>query len=185
MSIMLEDETELVSRAQIDATAFAALYDYYFPRVYNYVRYRVGNYHDADDLTSQIFEQVLDNMCNYYSERGSFAGWLFSIAHNIICDYFQKRTKDKWVSIDSLFNLISNEPDPQECVIANMNRQELLKGLGKLTDRQRNIIALKFWAGLTNRYISSITGLSESNVGVILYRAIRQLRTTMMLQRDE
>ncbi|BAF60469.1 hypothetical protein PTH_2288 [Pelotomaculum thermopropionicum SI] len=68
---------------------------------------------------------------------------------------------------------------PEETAIYNESREQLLTALSRLNDRERNLVALKFSAGLTNRAIAGIAGLTESNVAVILYRAVRRLRAEL------
>ena len=74
----------------------------------------------------------------------------------------------------------STEPQPEEVAIRDETRAELLAAVARMSDRERDLIALKFAAGLTNRRIAKLTGLNESNVGVILYRAMRRLRAELL-----
>ncbi|MBC8255576.1 MAG: sigma-70 family RNA polymerase sigma factor, partial [Ardenticatenia bacterium] len=84
-----------------------------------------------------------------------------------------------WLSLEVLRDRASAEPQPEEVVIHSETRAGLLAAVARLSDRERDLIALKFAAGLTNRRIAELTGLSESNVGVILYRAMRRLRAKL------
>jgi len=95
-SSSLKNENQLLLQATIDPEAFAKIYDYYFTRVYNYVRSRVNRSSMADDLTSQIFERVLFKLDKFHPERGSFRTWLFTIAHNIITDYLRNQEKQRY-----------------------------------------------------------------------------------------
>jgi len=81
---VLPNELALVARATAEPAAFAAIYDHYFPRVYNYVRYRVRDVETADDITAQVFERALVSIGSYRPERAPFSAWLFAIAHNPI-----------------------------------------------------------------------------------------------------
>jgi RNA polymerase sigma-70 factor (ECF subfamily) len=78
--------------------------------------------------------------------------------------------------LDILRNNASDEPLPQQITIRAETHAELLAAVARLSDRERDFIALKFAAGLTNRRIAELTGLSANHVGVILYRAVRRLR---------
>jgi len=176
---VLPNELALVARATAEPAAFAAIYDHYFPRVYNYVRYRVGDAETADDLTAQVFERALVNIGRYRPERGPFAAWLFAIARNAVSDCLRAQRRRRWLSLEVLHDRASAEPQPEEVAIRNETHAELLAAVARLSDRERDLIALKFAAGLTNRRIAKLTGLSESNVGVILYRAMRRLRAEL------
>ena len=81
---VLPNEQALVSRAAIDPAAFATIYDHYFAKVYNYVRYRVVHPETADDLTAQVFERAPANLTSYRPERAPFAAWLFAITRNAV-----------------------------------------------------------------------------------------------------
>ena len=172
----LADELVHVARAIDDPAAFAALYDHYFPRVYNYVRYRVQDPVLSDDLTADVFERTLAHLDTYRPDRAPFGAWLFSIARHVITDHFRAQSRRRWLSFDGLHRQASPDPAPEQIAAANTVRARLLAAVGELPDRERDVLALKFAASLTNRQIAQLTGLSESNVGVILYRSLRRLR---------
>jgi RNA polymerase sigma-70 factor (ECF subfamily) len=176
---LLPDELALVARAKVEPTAFAAIYDHYFPRIYNYVRYRVSDAARVDDLTALVFERALAGIHSYRPERAGFATWLFAIARNAVNDWLRGQQRRRWLSLEALSGRASPEPQPEDIVAANETRAQLLAAMGCLSKRERDLIALKFAAGLTNRRIAELTGLSASNVGVILYRAVRRLRAEL------
>lgn len=173
------NEDLLVANAITNPDAFALVYDLYFSRIYNYIKFRVGDPYLTDDLTNQVFEKVLTKLDTYKEYRGNFASWLFSIAHNIIIDNFRKQKNISNIFLEDDYKQISPDPKPEETVIAKELRDNLFKALKQLDDRERNVLALKFWSGLTNRKIAEFTGLSESNVGIIIYRSIRRLRVVL------
>ena len=153
------------------------MYDDYFGRVYNYVRYRCELDIVAEDLTALIFERALTRLENFDPDRGPFGAWLFAIARNVVNNYLRAERKRSWLPLDVCYE----QPDdmatsPEESLIQNESQAELLSAISQLSTRDRDLLSLKFGASLTNRRIAKITGLSESNVGVILYRAIHRLR---------
>jgi len=79
-----DDESSLIEAAKSDPHAFAPLYQRYFDPVYRYAYYRLGNPERAADATSQVFVRALAALPNY--RAGSFRGWIFSIAHNVVVD---------------------------------------------------------------------------------------------------
>lgn len=170
-------EAALAERSLGDREAFAALYDRYFPRVHNYVRYRCADLETADELTSQIFERVLARIGTYQSKTAPFGAWLFAIARNTLNDHLRAQRRRSWIPLDDLRHLVSRSPSPEEAVIQSETHQDLLQALEKLAERDRDLVALKFAAGMTNRQIAEMSGLSESNVAVIIYRALHRLRT--------
>ncbi|MCL6611581.1 MAG: sigma-70 family RNA polymerase sigma factor [Peptococcaceae bacterium] len=179
INALLTDEAELAARAAIDPAAFASIYDHYLPRVYKYMRYRVVDVNEAEDLTSLVFERALAKIGSYRPDRGTFAGWIFAVAHNTVVDYLRSQKRHRPVPLGVMVEAACSGTGPEEAAIYNESREKLLSALSRLNDRERNLVALKFSAGLTNRAIAGITGLSESNVAVILYRAVRRLRAEM------
>jgi RNA polymerase sigma-70 factor (ECF subfamily) len=181
-STVLPNELILVTQATADATAFATLYDHYFSRVYNYVRYRLQDVDTADDITAQVFERVLNNLGSYRPEKAPFSAWLFAIARNAVNDHLRSQRRRRWLSLDTLWGWSSSDPQPVDMVAADEVQAKLLAAVARLGSRERDLIGLKFAAGLTNRRIAELTGLSHNNVGIILYRAVRQLRAELKAQ---
>lgn len=173
------DELALVARAKADTAAVAALYDHYFHLIYKYVLYRVSDAQIADDLVSQIFERMLSDLGRYQPELAPFGAWLFGIARHVVENYYRTKKRQNWLSLEGIFNLPNNDPIPEEAFLKIEQGDHLLRSLAKLSDRERDLIGLKFAGGLTNREISTLTRLTEANVGVILYRAIQRLRTEL------
>ncbi len=171
----LTQERRLVARAQVEPSAFAAVYDHYYPRVYTYIRYRVSELEAAQDLTARVFERVLDKIGDYRAERAPFGAWLFTIARNVVNDHLRSQKRHPSLPLDDL-ELASPEPCPEEAVMRSQTLAGLLAALAGLSEREREIVALRFAAGLTNRRIAEMMGLSEKNVSVILYRAMQRLR---------
>lgn len=180
----LPNELTLVRQATVEPAAFGAIYDHYFPRIYNYVRYRVQDAATADDLTADIFERVLRKINSYRSERAPFGAWLFAIARYAVSDHLRRQNRRQWVSLDSILKRPSNQPEPETVAEVHDAKHELLVAMQTLSDRERDLIALKFTSGLTNRRIAEMTNLSESNVGVILYRALQKLKALLDPQGD-
>jgi len=172
----LPHEQALVACAQAEPKAFAAVYDHYYPRVYSYARYRVNETPVAEDLTAQIFERVLVHIRDYDPKRAPFTAWLFTIARNVVNDHLRGARSHPIVSLETQYHLVNPESLPEETAVRRETNAELLAALAVLNNREREILALKFAAGLTNRRIADIVRLSEKNVSVILYRAVQRLR---------
>lgn len=152
------------------------VYDRFFQRVYNYVRYRVPDRETADDLTAQVFEKVLGKLGSYKPGRGIFEAWLFAIARNAVNDHYRGLGWRRWLSLDLAGERPSKEPTPEDAAVLDEGRQRLAAALKTLDGREREVLGLKFGAGLGNREIAGMEGLSESNVGVIVFRALKKLR---------
>jgi RNA polymerase sigma-70 factor (ECF subfamily) len=169
-----------VARALTEPAALAALYDHYFPRVHKYVLYRVRDFQAADDLVSQIFERLLTDLHRYRPDRAPFGAWVFGIARHVVGDHFRALRRRRWLSLEDLRHLPSEAPPPEAVAAQGEQVDHLVAALAQLSDRERDLIGLKFAAGLNNRQIAALTGWSEGHVGVIFYRAIRRLRAALL-----
>jgi RNA polymerase sigma factor (sigma-70 family) len=155
---------------------FEGLYDEFMPKVFRYIRYKVNNQQLTEDLTSTVFEKALVNFERYSSDKAAFSTWIFSIARNTIIDHFRTSSKRRSLQLEEALEVPSDEASPQEDVENKAERECLMKSLTKFSAEDQEIIRLKFAAELNNRQIAKMLGLSESNVGVKLYRAIKRLR---------
>ncbi len=154
---------------------FEELYDKYFQRVYNYVRYRVLARDAADDLVSAVFEKVLDKFGAF--DRGKpVEPWLFAIARNTLSDYYRRRAVRGGLSIDGYEERIASGESVEREAERNEENALLLAAMSGLSESERELIALKYALGLSAREMAEQTGLTESNVGVTLFRAMRKLR---------
>lgn len=156
------------------------LYKKYFPKLYKYTLYKVGDTNVAEDLVSEVFEKMLAKYNTYNQEKGNFSTWLFTIANNVIINYYRENGR-KTVSFD--LEKVESKYRLEDLIIDRELKGLLLKAIMCLDERQRNIIALKFGACLTNRQIAQMMNLTESNAGTILYRTLRQLKDILKEQR--
>jgi RNA polymerase sigma-70 factor (ECF subfamily) len=162
----------------IDANEFAARYREYLPRVLNFVRLRVPDEAAAQDLTAATFEQAFRKIDQLRSPE-AFGGWLFRIARNEIGQYYRRRRPQ--ASLDALLELPDRGETPHQAAARREELATVLAAIAELSSREQEIVALKFAAGLSNREIAQAMNLSDSNVGVILFRAIRKVRDRLGL----
>lgn len=172
----LKDDSELAARALSDPVAFATLFDRYFPQVHKYAFYRVGDLNAADDLTAEVFENLLTALPRYKPDRAPFGAWLFGIARHAVNDHHRSQKRKQEVQPEEMDQLIATEPQPEQASLLIEADHHLLSALKQLSAREIDIIGLKFASDLTNRQIAKLTGLGESHVGVILYRSMQRLR---------
>ena len=166
-----------VNEVRSTREVFAELYEEYLPKVFRYVRYRVNDLQVAEDLTSGVFEKALTSFSKFSSDKASFSTWIFTIARNTVIDHYRVRGRRQMVSLDeAAIEVPSSDPGPDEAVEKQEERERLRACLSELSREEQEIVSLKFGSGLSNRQIARTTGLSESNVGTKLYRAVRKLR---------
>jgi len=157
-------------------TGFATLYEKQMSYVFRYINYRVGNRHEAEDLTSLVFEKALAAYHRYDRKKAAPQTWLLTIARNTVTDYFRKSSKRNTLPLENAFGIESSDPPPQEEAERREEYERLRLCLDILPQRQQEIISLKFGGELNNRQIASVLSLSENNVGTILFRSICKLR---------
>lgn len=157
--------------------SFSQLYEEHLPSVFRYINYRVGNRAVAEELTSAVFEKALAAFSGYRKEKAQPQTWLITIARNTVIDYFRQSSRRDTVPLESAAEVASADPPPQEVVERREEYQRLRFCLEMLSLREQEIVSFKFGAGFTNRRIASVLSLSESNVGIILFRAIGKLRS--------
>ncbi len=156
-----------------DEADWDALYADQLPRVYNFFRFRVGDGAVAEDLTSITFEKAWRARHRYRRDLGAFSTWLLTIARNVAVDHYrQTRAYEPLEAAEGVAGGLT----PEELAVQRSDRERLGRLMEGLAERERELLALKFGAGMTNRAIARLTGLSETNVGTILHRTIQGLR---------
>ena len=150
-----------------------AVYAEQLPRVYNFFRYRIGDRPEVEDLTSATFEKAWRARHRYRRDLAGFATWLLTIARNVAIDHF--RSVRAHAPLEAAAGRATGTtPEDDAARRSDVNHLAVL--MAALPDRDRELLALKYGAGMTNRAIARITGLSESNVGTILHRTVQSLR---------
>ena len=168
---------ELALRAKFDIDAFNELYDYFFPRVYNFLFAQVKNSSITDDIISEVFIKAFKNLSAYNPQKAAFSTWLFRIAINQKTDYFRQEQRRQENSWEEFFNPpIPQQEEPEAQLLIAEGKQELFQAMDKLKTRDKYILELKYWSNLSNKEIADILELSPANVGIILFRAIGTLK---------
>ena len=150
-----------------------ALYADQLPRVYNFFRFRVGDGAVAEDLTSRTFEKAWIARHRYSRDLSKFSTWLFTIARHVAVDHYRARRND--APLEAAAHVAGGE-SPEAISERRSDFDRLSRLMRALPERERELIALKYGAELTNRAIAKAMHLTESNVGTILHRTIQALR---------
>jgi RNA polymerase sigma-70 factor, ECF subfamily len=144
------------------------------PRVLNFFRYRLGDTAEVEDLTARTFEKAWRARDSYRRDLAGFATWLLTIARNVAIDHL--RARRPYEPLDVAAAVPSSNHTPEQQALQNSDAQRLAALLATLSPRERELMAMKYGAEMTNRAIARATGLSETNVGTILHRAVEELR---------
>ena len=154
------------------------LYEVYADRVYRYMRYRAQEVQDAEDLTGAVFERAMAKAHTFDEKKGSFEVWLFTIARNQLRDHWRKMKRRPMVALEKVTAMDAGAT-PEQAMIAKAMFDVLRRSLSDLTERELQIVSLRYAGELRNVDIAGVMHLSEKNVGVILCRALKKLRQHM------
>lgn len=169
-------DAAIAEAAKSNPHAFGELYERYYHRVYRYVYHRVGNAHDAEDLTALVFMKALEALPTYQSRKNGFAPWLFRIARNSVVDHYRRRRKQS--PMDELDHY-AGDGDPVGDVLGEERRSELNAFVEHLSADQRDVVLMRFAADLSFPEIASTLKKNEPAVRMLLHRGLRKLRTVM------
>ncbi len=162
-------------KAQLD-DAFSELYRTHLRDVYSYAYYRVGNHHDAEDLTTQTFLQAYRHFERAQREsRGRpLRPWLIRIAHNLAANHFRDRSRKPQTNIDDT-TVLSAVHTTEDLVEGRDELKRILAGVDQLPGDRREALIMRFALGMDNREIARALGRSEGATKVLIHRAIKQL----------
>ena len=172
------------AKARLDAD-FSELYKAHLRDVYSYSYYRVGNHHDAEDLTEQTFLQAYRHFERAQREsRGRpLRPWLIRIAHNLAANYYRDRSRKPQTPIDDA-STISATHTTEALVEDRDDLKRILSGVQKLPDDRREALIMRFALGMSNREIARALGRSDGATKVLIHRAIKQLEELMETEEE-
>jgi RNA polymerase sigma-70 factor, ECF subfamily len=170
------DQREGRSKAALDAQ-FAELYRAHLRDVYSYSYYRVGDHHDAEDLTEQTFLQAYRHFERAQRESNGrpLRPWLIRIAHNLAANLYRDRSRRPAWPIDES-TPVSAPHTTEQLVEGREALQSVLAGVRSLPDDRREALIMRFALGMDNREIARALGRSDGATKVLIHRAIRQLQ---------
>jgi RNA polymerase sigma-70 factor (ECF subfamily) len=169
------DDSELVLAAQQNPSAFQPIYQKWLKPIYRYFYFRVGNEKDAEDLTSQVFLKVYEDLPRYRS-KGSFSAWIFTIAHARMVDFFRKATREQKLE---KADYTANSSDLLTMVVHSNEIDELLALLHKMTEEEQELIRLRFFGELSYREIGEILNRKEDAVRKSVTRLLDRMQVEM------
>jgi RNA polymerase sigma-70 factor (ECF subfamily) len=155
---------------------FTELYRTHLRDVYSYSYYRVGNHHDAEDLTEQTFLQAYRHFERAQRESNGrpLRPWLIRIAHNLAANYYRDRARKPQTNLEDA-GVLTATHDTESLVEGREEVQDVLAGVAKLPDDRREALIMRFALGMDNREIARSLGRTEGATKVLIHRAIKQL----------
>jgi RNA polymerase sigma-70 factor, ECF subfamily len=159
---------------------FTELYQAHLRDVYSYSYYRVGNHHDAEDLTEQTFLQAYRHFERAQRESNGrpLRPWLIRIAHNLAANYYRDRSRKPQTQLEDAA-IVSEPHATDELVEQREELEEVLAGVANLPDDRREALIMRFALDMDNREISRALGRTEGATKVLIHRAIRQLEESL------
>ena len=163
---------------------FGKLYEVYVDRIYNYIYFRIGNTHDAEDITAKVFFKALKSLASYKHMGLPFSAWLYRIAHNLVANYHRDYSHYKEISLETL-------PDPQlvvkqdhpDVTMQKKDEAEFIKVLiSDLPPVRQELIILKFVDKLSNAEIGKILRKSEGAIKSLYHRTLLELRERVQVE---
>lgn len=176
----LADDAHLIEWAKDDAEAFGELYERYVKKIYNYVYYRTGNHHDAEDLTSRVFFRALGHIGNYTDRGVPFSAWLYRIAHNLIANWHRDRGRQRVLPLDDYMSDDGHFDGPEAAAELSEERERLLRSIRALPAERQELLILKFVERLSNAEIGTIMDRTEGAIKSLYHRTLLTLRDDML-----
>ncbi len=164
-----------IERAKTDTQLFAEVFRRFAPRIFSYLASRIPTQSDAEELSGQIWEQVVKSLPKFKPvHEGSFPAWLFRIARNKLTDFYRKK-KLQTVSLETIVNVSIETQSPTE----ELKKKEVfvlvVEVMAKLPKKQREAVELKYFSDLKNKEIAAVLKVDERTVASNLSRAVRKM----------
>ena len=162
-------------KAELDS-AFTELYRAHLRDVYSYAYYRIGNHHDAEDLTEHTFLQAYRHFARAQAESNGrpLRPWLIRIAHNLAANYHRDRSRRPQTHLEDA-SILSAPHQTDQLVEGREELQHVLEGVAGLADDRREALIMRFALDMDNREIARALGRSDGATKVLIHRAIKQL----------
>jgi RNA polymerase sigma-70 factor, ECF subfamily len=165
----------ITDKARLDRD-FTELYRAHLRDVYSYAYYRIGNHHDAEDLTEQTFLQAYRHFDRAQRESGGrpLRPWLIRIAHNLAANYYRDRSRRPQTNLEDAA-VLSAPLGTEQIVEERQEVKDVLAGVANLPEDRREALIMRFALDMDNREIARALGRSEGATKVLIHRAIKQL----------
>ena len=171
------NEKEILKQAsQGDKESFGLLYERYVDRIFNYVYYRTGNVHDAEDLTARVFQRAMKHIPRYQDRGVPFSAWLYRIAHNLVANWHRDRSRKQEIAITDMMVIPAKTEHPETTLLRTEEQDALLRLIRGLPPDRQQLLILKFVENYSNAEIGAIMGRSEGAVKSLYHRTLLALR---------
>ncbi len=171
---------QLVRRAQEgEESAFGHLYERFYDKIFRYVMFKIGDRSDAEDITTDVFLRMLESIGSFKFQGYPFSSWLFRIAHNLIVDHFRKNSRRKTAPLEDAMLVADTSSDVDYKIDVGMSIAQVQRAMDGLTDLQREVMSLRFAAGLSVKETAEAVGKKENAVKALQHAAVKKLRVVL------
>ncbi|MBM3239914.1 RNA polymerase sigma factor [Candidatus Poribacteria bacterium] len=187
---MTEDEILIAQFKDGDQNAFSTLMTKYKSLLFSYVRRKVGDNDDAEDITQEVFVKVYRALPNW-QPRASFQTWLYTIARNRCTDYHRARTRRQFQSLDDDEEFTLTPPatdiysDPEKMAEESELGRIISEAIEQLSPKQKEVFRLHHYQGLQIKEIAETLGMADGSVKVHHHRAMKKLKKILAPLRDK
>jgi RNA polymerase sigma-70 factor (ECF subfamily) len=177
------EEDQIADLAQENVTRFETLFEHYFDRVFHYVFSRTNNRQVAEDLTSQTFLKILEALPRYKNRR-PLAAWVFTIARNTLISHYRFTFRHPTQSLEEA-GVIASNPIP---LLGGNSKDvdryiDLENAINQLSVKDRELLHLKYAAGLSIEEIGDLLGKSPEAIKMAVHRLLRKLEDGMEMSK--
>ena len=171
----IDTDQALVATAKDDIGNFGGLYERYQDRIFRYIRFRVSSIEIAEDLTSQTFLKAIESFEKYTEKGNTFGSWLYTIAGNLIIDWYRKK---KHLFLEDIKeDKYSQKPDLDEKIDKKIHEKQFVMIFNQLKETEQQILILKSFEELTFKEIADFLGKTESAVKMLYYRSLEKIKS--------
>ncbi len=154
----------------------SCMYEQYFPKIYNYVYYRVYDHEICGDIVSDIFLKVLEHARDYDPQKAGFSTWIYTIARHAVIDYY-RRARQPADNLDDFMDTLACSLDFEEAyrIYSEEMHGEIMSLLGVLSETEQNVIHMRYFEGRSGRETAFLLGLNPSTERTLHGRALKKM----------
>jgi len=175
-----QTDTNLVNQAQGgDVNAVGELYDRHHAAIFRYVRSRVRNQRQAEDLTGEVFVRMLAGLPNYRPTQVTFRAWLYRVAHNLVVDHYRQENNHTLVALDHAEGMSEGKNNPDSIIEHHLTVQEVQHALETIDPVQREVVILRFLVGMPLKEVALTLDKTVAAVKSLQHRGLADLRLAL------
>ncbi len=173
MHTVVDEQTLLAGVRKLDSDALTQVHDTYYPTIFRYIAFRVGNRQVAEDLTSEVFVRLMNAVRDQNAPQNTLRGWLYRVASFVVADYHRNQYRVEQTELRETMK--ANSASPADMVSSWQTFDELYQAVKELTPEQQDVIALRFGYDMAIREVAQAMGKSEGAVKQLQARAVAAL----------